>query len=189
MYINNAFLQGILHKGVYMSQPPSFVHTDFPTHVCKLRKAIYGFKQALRAWYNKLREFLLSLGFSNSMADTSLFIFRPGKLTLYLLVYVDDIIITRNDPSVVEWLISILAHKFSLKDLGDLSYFLGIEVHTTNSGIFLNQRKYIQDILFKARMEDVKPVSRPMSTTSPLVCDGSEALPAPTDYLTLVGSL
>lgn len=102
MHINNAFLQGTLHEEVYMSQPPSFVHTDFPTHLCKLRKAIYGFKQALRAWYNELWGFLLSLGFSNSMADTSLFIFRPGKLTLYLLVYVDDITITRNNPSVVE---------------------------------------------------------------------------------------
>lgn len=77
-----------------MSQPPGFIDQDFPSYLCKLRKAIYGLNQALRAWYQELRTFLLHSGFKNSYADTSLFVFNSGGHLLYLLVYVDDLIIS-----------------------------------------------------------------------------------------------
>lgn len=97
--VNNAFLQGTLHDEVFMAQPPGFIDKDNPTAVCKLRKAIYGLKQAPRAWYNELRNFLLQLGFSNSLADSSLFIYNKQGVLIYMLVYVDDLIITGNNSS------------------------------------------------------------------------------------------
>ncbi|KAK0593680.1 hypothetical protein LWI29_016926 [Acer saccharum] len=97
--VNNAFLQGSLSDDVYMTQPLGFVDSTKPHHVCKLQKAIYGLRQAPRAWYNELRSFLLATGFVNSQCDTSLFILRRSGHTLYLLVYVDDIIITGSSKS------------------------------------------------------------------------------------------
>jgi histone deacetylase 1/2 len=126
--INNAFLQGTLVEDVYMAQPPGFHDLDKPEFVCKLRKAIYGLKQAPRAWYHELRNFLHASGFSNSLADTSLFVFHQQSHLLYLLVYVDDIIVTGDNEHAVNQFIQRLAARFSLKDLGSLQYFLGVEI-------------------------------------------------------------
>ena len=92
--VNNVSLQGHLLENVYMSHPSGFVDKDNPSYVCKLNKAIYGLKQAPRAWYHELRIFLLQFGFQNSYSDTSLFVFHVDGHTMYLLVYVDDLIIT-----------------------------------------------------------------------------------------------
>nr|KYP77143.1 Putative transposon Ty5-1 protein YCL074W [Cajanus cajan] len=121
-----------------MLQPPGFVDKRFPDHVCRLKKAIYGLKQAPRAWYTALRAFLLSLGFVNSTADASLFIYQKSGSTLYLLVYVDDIIVTGSSHIELSNLISTLAARFSLKDLGCLTYFLGVEVIPSATGLFLS---------------------------------------------------
>ena len=138
--VNNAFLQGHLSKVVYMSQPPGFfIYLDNLTHVCKLRKAIYGLKQAPRAWYHELRKFLIASGFHNSHVDTSLLVLNNGVNRLYLLVYVDDIILTGNDDTMVHKFMQLLAHQFSLQDLGYLSYFLGVEVIPNDHGILLSQ--------------------------------------------------
>ncbi|RVW24879.1 Retrovirus-related Pol polyprotein from transposon RE2 [Vitis vinifera] len=137
--VNNAFLQGTLTEDVFMSQPPGFIDRDHPHHVCKLRKAIYGLKQAPRAWYHELRQFLLQFGFINSIADTSLFIFNNHGTILYLLVYVDDIIITGNNVEAAQTFIQQLSQRFSLKDLGPLTYFLGVEVTSHTNGLFLSQ--------------------------------------------------
>jgi len=95
-----------------MLQPPGFVNKSFPDHVCRLKKALYGLKQAPRAWYMELRVFLLSLGFVNSTADASLFISQKSGSTLYLLVYVDDIIVTGSSPTELSNLISPLLLDF-----------------------------------------------------------------------------
>ena len=92
-----------------MSQPLGFVDTDDLSYVCKLNKAIYGLKQAPRAWYHELRTFLLQFGFQNSYADTSLFVFHADGHTMYLLVYVDDLILTGDNDTTVNRFISILA--------------------------------------------------------------------------------
>ena len=107
--INNAFLQGTLSKDVYMSQPPSFVGRDSPHFVCQLHKAIYGLKLTPRALPHELRQYLLSIYFSNSLADTSLFIYKNGDYAIYLLVYVDDIIITINTNSTTQDFITTLS--------------------------------------------------------------------------------
>ncbi|RZC16945.1 Retrovirus-related Pol polyprotein from transposon RE1 [Glycine soja] len=187
--VNNAFLQGTLKEEVFMIQPPGFVNKNFPDHVCRLKKALYGLKQAPRAWYTELRVFLLSLGFVNSTADASLFIYQKPEVTLYLLVYVDDIIITGNSSAELSKLIATLAARFSLKDLGCLSYFLGVEVIPSAAGMFLSQRKYVIDLLHKSGMTNTKPASTPLSASVQLLKDSGDLLPSPKEYRTLVGSL
>ncbi|KAI4300129.1 hypothetical protein L6164_033541 [Bauhinia variegata] len=187
--INNAFLQGTLHEDVYMAQLPGFVSKEHPTHVCKLKKAIYGLKQAPRAWYTELRTFLIHIGFVNSIADASLFIFKSGLDVIYLLVYVDDIIITGSPQQQVLQVIQQLTTRFSLKDLGNLSYFLGVEVDPHPQGLFLSQRKYILDILSRAQMAESNTVSTPMCATTTLTKYSGEGLVSPTKYRTLIGSL
>ncbi|CAJ2666261.1 unnamed protein product [Trifolium pratense] len=187
--VNNAFLQGTLNEEVYMAQPPGFVNKSFPDHVCRLKKALYGLKQAPRAWYMELRVFLLSIGFVNSTADASLFIQRTPRATLYLLVYVDDIIVTGSSSTELSRLIATLAARFSLKDLGYLNYFLGVEVIPSTAGMFLSQRKYITDLLQKSGMTEGKPASTPITATPPLLKNSGDPLPSPTEYRALVGSL
>lgn len=126
--IKNAFLNGLLIKPVYMEQPPGYVDPKFPNHVCRLRKALYGLKKAPLAWYRRLHYFLINIGITNSRANTSLFVFRRGSLILYLLVNVDDIILTSNSQEIIQQFISRLHREFAIKDLGRLSNFLGLEV-------------------------------------------------------------
>jgi histone deacetylase 1/2 len=188
--INNAFLQGSLSETVFMAQPPGFIDSDHPNHVCKLHKAIYGLKQAPRAWYHELRSFLLAAGFTNSHSDTSLFTRATGNNLLYLLVYVDDIIFTGNNADFVSQFVTRLAQRFSLKDLGNLSYFLGVEVVPHPSGILLSQRRYIQELLARTHMEQAKPVLTPLPTnSSSLSLSSGSPLSNPTEYRTVVGSL
>ena len=107
-----------------------------PTHVCKLHKALYGLRQAPRAWFQELWSFLLANGFTNSHSDTSLFIYIDGPLALFVLVYVDDILLTRNSSLLIDKFIGSLSQQFSLKDLVSLHYFLGIYAFTTPDGLF-----------------------------------------------------
>lgn len=186
--INNAFLQATLTEEVYMTQPPGFIDPDKPNHVCRLNKAIYGLKQAPRAWYDELKTFLLQLGFKNSVADTALFVLQQGNTLIYLLVYVDDIVVTGNDKTMVEKVLTSLANRFSLKDMGELSYFLGIEVVRSSNGLHLSQRKYIYDLLHKFQMQDAKPASTPIATNPKLTMSGQKHDNI-TEYRTLVGSL
>lgn len=116
--INNAFLNGELHEEVYMTQAPGFKDPNRPNHVCKLQKALHGLKQALRAWFDKLKGALSSLGFTNSRADNSLFIYKKGQVMIVLLVYVDDILLTGNDQRQLLKVITMLDQQFSLKTFG-----------------------------------------------------------------------
>ena len=122
--VSNAFLHGVLQEEVYMSQPPSYRDPSRPNHVCLLHKAIYGLKQAPRAWFYSFITQLFHLGFHASMADSNLFILIESSCVVYLLLYVDDIIITGSNSSVVSDIIQQRSATFALKDLGPLSYFL-----------------------------------------------------------------
>jgi len=135
--VQNAFLHGILEEEVYMEQPPGYADKSHPEYVCKLDKALYGLKQAPRAWYARLCKRLQSLGFVPSKSDTSLFYYSRGKYSLYVLVYVDDIIVASSPQEATDALLKDLQKDFALKDLGDLHYFLGIEVKKTSHGILL----------------------------------------------------
>jgi Reverse transcriptase (RNA-dependent DNA polymerase) len=187
--VNNAFLHGDLNEVVYMAQPPGFVNPDFPNHVCLLKKALYGLKQAPRAWFHRLRDFLASLGFLASKSDSSLFIKRTARDAVYLLVYVDDIIITGTSPSLVDHLISSLHATFTIKDLGCLSYFLGITAIRSDSGLFLTQSQYITDLLHRAKMEGAKPVSTPMQSGLQLSKTQGDPFSDPHLYRSIVGAL
>ncbi|CAJ2662218.1 unnamed protein product [Trifolium pratense] len=143
---NNAFLQGDLNEEVYMKLPPGFSHKGKP-YVCKLNKSIYGLKQASRQWFSKFSTTLIQKGFCQSISDYSLFTYKCDQTTIFVLVYVDDIIIIGNNEDAISDIKRFLAKSFSIKDLGNLSYFLGIEVSRFKRGIFLCQRKYTLDIL------------------------------------------
>lgn len=187
--VNNAFLQGTLTDEVYVTQPPGFEDPDRPHHVCRLRKALYGLKQAPRAWYQELKTFLCQMGCYNSAADTSVFIYVADKHVLYILVYVDDIIVTGSSYTMISACINVLSSRFSLKDPTDLDYFLGIEVTRTTRGLHLMQRKYVIDLLTKMNMLDAKPVSTPLPTTPKLTLTSGFALDNPQEYRMVVGSL
>ncbi|BFG36388.1 hypothetical protein CerSpe_226620 [Prunus speciosa] len=187
--VKNAFLHGFLQEDVYMVQPPGFVNPAHPTHICKLHKSLYGLKQAPRAWFNRISTFLLSLGFSRSLADSSLFIFQQGSHTIFLLLYVDDIVITGSDPSLLQTFISLLSRQFDIKDLGPLSYFLGLQVVSHDGALHLNQLKYVHDLLHKSNLLHAKPPSTPIAAKSVLTANDGDLLTSPTEYRELVGSL
>lgn len=188
--ISNAFLQGHLTKIVYMAQPSGFLDPTHPTHVYKLTKDIYDLKQASRASYDELKSYLLSTGFHPTISDPSLFKITIHSESIYVLIYVDDIIVTGSNTSFNQSFINKISHRFSLKDLGPLNYFLGVEVIPTPSSLLLLQSKYTHDILTKSNMISSKPSSTPMqhsdlslsSSTSPVISNVTE-------YRALVGSL
>ncbi|KAM2657198.1 hypothetical protein EV1_012593 [Malus domestica] len=184
--VSNAFLHGDLFESVFMVQPSCFEDPTKPTHVCRLHKSLYGLKQAPRAWYEKLYSALSSLGFHGSQNDHSLFVKKDPTL-VFILVYVDDILVTGPDARACQATISQLSALFPIKDLGPLHYFLGLEIHRSSSGIFLSQTKYILDLLQKSKMDGAKPCATPLST-SPLD-HASPFLSDPTEYRSLVGGL
>jgi hypothetical protein len=126
--VKNAFLHGNLNETVYMYQPPGFRDPKHPDYVCLLKKSLYGLKQAPRAWYQRFTDFVATLGFSHSVCDNSLFTYHSGDDTAYILLYVDDIILTASSDTLRKSIMSKLSSEFAMKDLGPLSYFLGISV-------------------------------------------------------------
>lgn len=144
--VNNAFLNGVLQEDVYMWQPRGFEDQKHPTYVCKLRKALYGLRQAPRAWFESLRNTLLMWGFYNTKGDTSLFVRFTSCSILIIIIYVDDILVTGSYEAELQKFTKQLNNTFSLKDLGDVHYFFGIEIDRDETGMFLSQKKYILDL-------------------------------------------
>ncbi|RVW43373.1 Retrovirus-related Pol polyprotein from transposon RE1 [Vitis vinifera] len=164
--VNNAFLNGDL-----------------------LHKALYGLKQAPRAWFEKLHQALLSFGFVSAKSDQSLFLrFTPSHIT-YVLVYVDDILVTGSDTAAITSLIAQLNSEFSLKDLGEVHYFLGIQVSHTNNGLHLSQTKYIRDLLQKTKMVHCKPARTPLPTGLKLRAGDGDPVEDLHGYRSTVGAL
>ena len=166
--VQNSFLHGVLEEEVHMRQPPGFESAKQPHMVCKLDKAINGLKQAPRAWYSKLSSKLIDLGFVASKSDTSLFIYQKAGVTIYMLIYVDDTIVTSSSSDDVTALLQDLKEDFALKDLGDLHYFLGIEVQRNREGLVLSQEKYALEILQRVNMINCKPAPTPLSVSEKL---------------------
>lgn len=174
-----------------MQQPPGYESKSHPNYVCKLDKALYGLKQAPRAWYARLCNKLVALGFKASKADTSLFYYNKGSHSIYVLVYVDDIIVASSSQAATSALLNDLQHEFALKDLGDLHYFLGIEVRRSADTLILSQERYALDVLARAGMKNCKPVDTPLPTSTKLSLEEGERL-GPDDatkYKSLVGAL
>ena len=159
-----------------MKQPPGFENKNAPSHVCKLDKALYGLKQAPRVWYSRLSAKMQTLGFVPSKSDTSLFIYNKCNTHIFVLIYVDDIIVTSSSDEAVTALLKDLGSKFALKDLGDLNFFLGIEVTKNKDGIVLSQEKYATDLLKRVGMQNCKPSPTPLSSSEKLSLHEGEPL-------------
>ncbi|PKU70283.1 Retrovirus-related Pol polyprotein from transposon TNT 1-94 [Dendrobium catenatum] len=187
--ISNAFLHGDLPEEVFMKQPPGFVDSQHPDYVCKLHKSLYGLRQAPRQWFNKLTQSLLQFGFTFSKADPSLLIFTKSHIQLYLLLYVDDLLLTGNDATTIDSLLLMLRSQFSLKQLGSVETFLGIQVHRSSSAVTLHQSKYAADILSAAGFTNSKPVPTPSVVKSTKHLPAAPAFSDPQLYRRLVGSL
>uniref|UniRef100_A0A7N2LDJ6 Reverse transcriptase Ty1/copia-type domain-containing protein n=1 Tax=Quercus lobata TaxID=97700 RepID=A0A7N2LDJ6_QUELO len=162
------FLHGHLFEDVYMSQPPGFAHPQFPNQVCKLKKALYGLKQSPTAWFSCLSSRLLALGFRGMRSDSSLFIYHSAIVTIYFLIYVDDLIVITSQPSAIDDLLCHLKSDFTIKDLGNLNFFLAVEVLPNSKGLILSQKRYVIDPLKKTKMLEAKPISSPMAQSTSL---------------------
>lgn len=125
--VNNAFLQGTLEEDIYMAQPSSLKYAQQLYHLCKLHKVIYDLRQAPRVWHDALKTFITTNGFHISKNDLSLFIYHKGTTIDYLLVCVDDLLLTGGETKFVTHFINSLSHRFSLKNMGTPHYFIGVE--------------------------------------------------------------
>jgi hypothetical protein len=189
MVVKSAFLNGELAEEVYVVQPPGFVDDKQPRHVLKLTKALYGLRQAPRAWYEKLDASLSDLGFSRSAVEHA--VYRRKSTTGFLLVgvYVDDLIITGTNEDDIQKFKDEMHNLFKMSDLGQLSYYLGIEVKQEKGEITLCQQAYAAKILEKAGMKNCNPCHTPMECRLKLSKDdGAEKVDA-TMYRSVIGSL
>lgn len=171
----------------FMSPPPG-LRRQGENLVCRLHKSLYGLKQASRQWFAKFSIAIQAAGFVQSKADYSLFTHRKGKSFTSLLIYVDDILITGNDVNAISALKQFLHNHFRIKDLGNLKYFLGIEVSRSKKGISISQRKYTLEILKDSGLSSSKPVNFPMEQNVKL-SDSGELLKDPSQYRRFVGRL
>ena len=161
--IKNAFLNGDLDEEVYMTIPPGFEKSN-KGQVCKLMKSLYGLKQSPRAWFDRFTTEIKRQGYQQAQSDhTMFFYYGKGKRTI-LIVYVDDIVITGEDPQEIERIKSEMAKSFEVKDLGQMRYFLGMEVARSKLGISVSQRKYILDLLEETGMLGCKPINTPIES-------------------------
>ncbi|GJT72916.1 ribonuclease H-like domain-containing protein [Tanacetum coccineum] len=161
--------------------------TPHPDYVCLLQRSLYGLKQAPRAWFQRFAAYITRVGFHHSRCDSSLFIFHQGNDTAYLLLYVDDIVLTASSSDLLHRIISSLHQEFATTDLGSLNYFLGISVTRDSSGMFLSQKKYAVEILERAGMVHCNPSRTPVDTESKLGTTG-DVVSDPTLYQSLAGN-
>jgi hypothetical protein len=171
MDVKSVFLNGPIKEEVYVEQPPNFEDSEYPNHVCKLSKPLYGLKQASRAWYECLRDFLITNGFKVGKADPTLFTKTIANDLFVCQIYVDDIIFGSTNKSTCEEFSRIMIQKFEMSMMVELKYFLGFQVNQLQEGTFISQTKYIQDILTKFGMKDAKPIKTPMGTNGHLDLD------------------
>ncbi|XP_074290587.1 uncharacterized protein LOC141617305 [Silene latifolia] len=188
MDVHNAFLHGDLDEEVYMRLPPGFSRGK-EGKVCRLKKSLYGLRQAPRCWFAKLTASLKNFGFVQSYSDYSLFYFSRGTVRLFVLIYMDDLVIAGNDPSEISKFKAYLSDCFHMKDLGKLKYFLGLEVSRSKEGIYLSQRKYALDIISETGLLGSKPVATPIEQNHRLGLASGPPSPDAESYRRLIGRL
>lgn len=160
--VKSAFLNGDLKEEVYVSQPEGFIKRGQEHLVYKLYKALYGLRQAPRAWYAKLSKCLESMGLTRCPYEHAVYTKKDGKETLIVAVYVDDLLITGTNASIISDFKAQMDKHFEMSDMGLLSYYLGIEVDQSKGVIELRQSAYAKRILEKAGMEDCNSTKFPM---------------------------
>jgi hypothetical protein len=162
MDVKSSFLNGYLKEEVYMEQPEGFQLSDNLDFVYKLEKDLYGLKQAPRASYYRLDKYLQDKGFKRGTIDNNLYIKIQGNDFLIVLVYVDDIIFRSNNASLVQWFASSMQSEFEMSMIGELSFFLGLQITQRPEGIFLSREKHLKEMLKRFQLEDSTPMSTPM---------------------------
>ena len=158
-----AFLNDLLKDEVYLEKPQGFEIYERDSHVCKLKKALYGLKHSSRAWYSRIDSYLLLIGFRKSEVDLNLYYIVVGGVPLILLLYVDDLFITKGEH-LIDACKKDLASESKMTGLGLMHYYLGMEVWQEDGHAFLGQGKYAADVLRRFQLEDRRPMSTPMIT-------------------------
>ncbi|WVZ96872.1 LOW QUALITY PROTEIN: hypothetical protein U9M48_042455 [Paspalum notatum var. saurae] len=189
MDVKSAFPNGFIEEEVYVRQPPGFESARFPDRVYKLRKALYGPKQAPRAWYARLKSFLLKSGFVMGSVDKTLFLLSHGGDTTIVRIYVDDIIFGGSSHALVSSFAEQMSREFEMSLMGELQFFLGLQIKQGLEGTFVHQAKYTRDILKKFNMGDSKPMTTPMSTNTALDADEDGEAVDQKEFRGMIGSL
>ncbi|GJR15339.1 putative ribonuclease H-like domain-containing protein [Tanacetum coccineum] len=189
MDVKSAFLYGQIEEEVYVCQPPGFEDPDHPNKVYKVVKALYGLHQAPRAWYDTLANYLLCNGFERGKIDQTLFIKRHKGHILLVQIYVDDIIFGSTKKELCDEFEKLMKDKFQMSSMGELTFFLGLQVQQKKNGIFISQDKYVHEILRKFNYSNVKSASTPIDLEKPLVQDGDAADVDEHLYRSMIGSL
>ncbi|GKE38888.1 retrovirus-related pol polyprotein from transposon TNT 1-94 [Tanacetum coccineum] len=171
MDVKSDFLNIFINKEVYVAQPSGFIDFQKPNYVYKLKKALYGLKQAPKAWYDRLKAFLIKHEYSMGMVDNTLFTKKSKSHLIIVLIYVDDIIFGSTSQNLYDDFAKIIHDEFEMSMMGELNFFLGLQIKQIEDVIFFNQSKYIKEMLKKFRLEDSKPTKTPMSTESKLTKD------------------
>ncbi|WKA09914.1 hypothetical protein VitviT2T_027524 [Vitis vinifera] len=188
--VKNVFLHGELSEEVYMDLPPGCMVLEKQCQkVCKLKKSLYGLKQSPRAWFGRFTKSMRAFGYRQSNSDHTLFLKKQHDKITALIVYVDDMVVTGNDPEERKALQNYLSREFEMKDLGPLKYFLGIEVSRSSEGIFLSQRKYALDLLQETGMSGCQPVNTPIEEGLKLCVEPNQVSTDKGRYQRLVGRL
>ena len=169
-------------------QPPPGLSID-SNKVCHLRRALYGLKQAPRAWFAKFNSTISYLGYMANHYDSALFLHHTDKCTILLLLYVDNMIIIDDGLSGIQELKDFLSQQFEMKDLGHLSYFLGLEITHSTDGLYITQAKYASKLLSRVGLTDSKTVDTPVELNVHLTPSGGKPLSNPSLYRRLVGNL
>jgi hypothetical protein len=189
MDVKSAFLNCVFEEEVYVRQSLGFESEKYPHRVYKLRKALYVLKQAPRAWYGRLRGFLFERGFEMGMVDQTLFLLRQGRDILIMQVYVDDIVFGGSSNSLVAKFADDMSREFEMSMMGELQFFLGLQIKQSKEGTFVQQAKYTKDIVRKFKMEDSKAMATPMSMTTALDADEEGEHVDQKEYRSMIGSL
>ncbi|GJY94597.1 putative ribonuclease H-like domain-containing protein [Tanacetum coccineum] len=189
MDVKSAFLYGKIDEEVYVSQPPGFLDPKYPQKVYKVVKALYGLHQAPRAWYATLSTFLLKNGYRRGTIDKTLFIKKDKHDIILVQVYVDDIIFGSTKKSWCDEFEALMKNRFQMSSMGELTFFLGLQVKQKEDGIFISQDKYVAEILKKFDFANVKTASTPIETQKPLVKDEEASDVDVHLYRSMIGSL
>ena len=191
--IKSAYLNGVLSEDIYMRQPRGYEEKGSEGKVAKLKKGLYGLKQAGREWYATLHDFLITLGFRRTHADHSVFVFTRGKSIVMVPVYVDDKLISGNNEATLDFIQKAIGSRFKTSDLGTATWILGIRVrHDIGAGtLFIDQAQYIKSILARYGMTDCHPVSTPLPPRTQFepATPEDHASVSSYPYLEVIGSL
>nr|GEU54821.1 hypothetical protein [Tanacetum cinerariifolium] len=189
MDVKSAFMNGIINTEVLVAQPPGFIDFKKPDHVYKLKKALYGPKQAPKAWYDRLKAFLIKHEYKMVMLDNTLFTKKKSSNLIIVQIYVDDIIFSLTCQDMCDEFSKIMHDEFEMTMMGELNFFLGLQIKQIKDGIFFNQSKYIKEMLTKFRLEDSKPMKTPMSFDTKIMIDEECELVDNTKYQGMICSL